>query len=82
MFSIKRFSTDRALRYQSDKRSFIIREPICLYFLHSQWAKSPKKQSVGVLYFDNTELYFECRFNKNVLLETVFLAILPTGLSL
>jgi len=25
-------------------------------------------------------LYFECRINKNTLLQTVFLAILPTGL--
>jgi len=24
-------------------------------------------------------LYFECRINKNPLLQTVFLAILPTG---
>jgi len=24
-------------------------------------------------------LYFECRINKNALLQTVFLAILPTG---
>jgi len=42
---------------------------------HSQWAKSPKKQSVGV-YFT----VFECRINKNALLQIVFLASLPTGL--
>jgi len=34
----------------------------------SQWAKSPKKQSVGV--YDNMALYFECRMN--------ILAILPS----
>jgi len=37
----------------------------------SQWAKSR--------IFDNMALYFDCRINKNVLLQTVFLAILPTG---
>jgi len=36
----------------------------------SQWAKSPKKQSVGV--FDNMALYFQCRINKNALLQTFF----------
>jgi len=35
----------------------------------AQWAKSPKRQSVGV-YFDMA-LYFECRINKNTLLQTV-----------
>jgi len=25
-------------------------------------------------------LYFECRINKNALLHTVFMAILPTGM--
>jgi len=35
----------------------------------NQWAKSPKKQSVD----------FECRINKNALLQIVFLVILPTG---
>jgi len=28
----------------------------------TQWAKLPKKQSVG--FFDNMALYFECRINK------------------
>jgi len=52
-----------------------------IYF-PAQWAKSPKKQS-GEVYFDNIARYFECRFNKNALLQTfVFLAILPTGRSL
>jgi len=45
----------------------------------SQWAKSPKKQSVRVYVFDNMALHFECRIN-NALLQTVFLTILPTGL--
>jgi len=27
-------------------------------------------------------LYFECRINKNALLQAVFLAILPTGYAL
>jgi len=45
----------------------------------SQWAKSPKKQSVGCI-FDNMALYFECRINK-ALLQTVFLVILPTELT-
>jgi len=40
----------------------------------TQWAKSPKKQSVGVY-----SLYFECQINQNALLQTVFLMILPTG---
>jgi len=44
----------------------------------TQWAKSPKKQSLRV-YFDNMALYFECRININAILQTVFLAILPTG---
>jgi len=29
--------------------------------------------------FDNMARYFECQINKNALLQTVFLAILPTG---
>jgi len=29
--------------------------------------------------FDNMALYFQCRINKNALLQTVFLAILPLG---
>jgi len=29
--------------------------------------------------FDNMTLYFECRVNKNALLQTTFLVILPTG---
>jgi len=40
---------------------------------NSQLTKSPKKQ------FDNMALYFQCRINKNALLQTVFLAILPLG---
>jgi len=36
----------------------------------AQWAKSPKKQYVGVYFL----IY------KNTLLQTVFLAIFPTGL--
>jgi len=35
------------------------------------WTKLPKKQSVGQS--------IECRINKNALLQTLFLAILPTG---
>jgi len=30
--------------------------------------------------FDNIALYYECRINKNALLQTVFLPIFPTGL--
>jgi len=37
--------------------------------LVSQWAKSPKKQSVECI-FDNMALYFECLINKNALLQT------------
>jgi len=48
----------------------------------TQWAKSLKKQSVGVSLqkriFDKMALYFEFRIN-NALFQTVFLAILPTG---
>jgi len=29
--------------------------------------------------FDNMALYFECRIKKNASLQTIFLAILPTG---
>jgi len=36
----------------------------------TQWAKSPKKQSVGV-YFLQHSTVFECRINKNALLQTV-----------
>jgi len=36
----------------------------------AQWAKSPKKQCVGV-YFSQYGTYFKCRFNKNALLQTV-----------
>jgi len=45
----------------------------------SQWAKSLKKQSIGV-YFLQYGTVFECRIYKNALLQTAFLAILPTGL--
>jgi len=41
----------------------------------SQWAISPKEERI----FDNMALYLECRINKNALLQTVLLAILPTG---
>jgi len=34
------------------------------------------------VYFDNIALYFECRINKSALLQTVFLAIMPTGMLL
>jgi len=50
--------------------------PSMLINKESRWAqspKSPKKQSGGV-YFDNMALYFE-----NALFQTVFLAILPSG---
>jgi len=46
-----------------------------LLFQVSQWAKSPKKQSVGAYFL---VLYYECRINKNTLSQTVFfLTILP-----
>jgi len=51
---------------------------INLVLLITQWAKSPKKQSVGV-YLRHYALYFVCQINKNALLQTVILAILPTG---
>jgi len=42
----------------------------------TQWAKSPKKQSVGVYFLT----IWHCILSaKNALLQTVFLAILPTG---
>jgi len=49
-----------------------------IYEVTSQWAKSPKKQSVGVCIFDNMALYFECRIQKRTPSDC-FLAILPTG---
>jgi len=36
-----------------------------------QWAKSLKKQSVGVVYF-YMALYFECLINENALLQHSF----------
>jgi len=42
-----------------------------MYLMVSQWAKSPKKQSVGVYINENT-----------LLLDCFFLAILPTGVVL
>jgi len=33
-------------------------------YIDIQWAKSSKKQSVGVI-FDNIALYFKCRINKD-----------------
>jgi len=37
----------------------------------SQWAKSPKKQFLGV---DNIALYFECRINKKASPSDCFFA--------
>jgi len=48
-----------------------------LYF--TQWEKSPKKQSVGVCIFDNMALFLSAELTKNAFLQTVFLAVLPTG---
>jgi len=43
-----------------------------------QWAKSPKKQSVGV-FLTTWHCILSAEFYKNALPRTVFLAILPTG---
>jgi len=43
----------------------------CIILDISQWTKPP--------IFDNMALYFECRINKSVLLQTAFLVIFPTG---
>jgi len=46
----------------------------------TQWAKSPKKQSVGQ--YSNMALYFECRINKTVLFHIVFCRFCPLGMYL
>jgi len=47
----------------------------------SQWAKSPKKQSVGVRFRQHGTV-FQVLINKNALLQTVFPEILSTEIEL
>jgi len=46
---------------------------------YSQWAKSPKKQSAGVIWHCILSAELTSRINKNALLQTVFLAFFPNG---
>jgi len=61
---------------------------LCIYKLvsvimgYTHWAKSPKQQSEGVLFFVNSAFKIQYQIVKNTLSQTAFSAILPTGYSI
>jgi len=81
-----------AVRCRTSKWNLITTLDIYIQFFHqpeysifildftSQWAKSPKKTE-GVRFFVNSAFKLQCHIVKNTVLQTAFLAILPTGWS-